>query len=318
MTGGAGYIGSHMVKRLMEEGHDIVVLDDLSAGHKNSLYDHCLVVGQVEDIELVSGLLSSGDFDAIFHFSGSTSVSESVLNPAKYFINNFCASLALLGVAVKFNVKNFIFSSTAAIYGAPRYTPVDEFHPEDPINAYGESKLMFERALKYFEAAYGIRYVSLRYFNAAGADPSGGLGERHEPETHLIPLALRATQPGNQLTVYGADYNTIDGTCVRDYIHVTDLCEAHSLALGHLIRGGGSRTYNLGNGEGYSVFEIIKAIEKVTGVAVNVKHGARRQGDPDRLIADSSKIRAELGWQPKYGLTQIIKHAWAWERSLCQ
>jgi UDP-glucose 4-epimerase len=314
VTGGAGYIGSHMVKRLLQSNVNVTILDDMSAGVSNEQHGAFLVRGRIDDVLLLKKIFTTARYDAVIHFAGYTSVSESVASPEKYFHNNFAASLALLNVATQCGVKKFIFSSTAAIFGSPAYIPIDESHPTSPINAYGESKLMFEWALKRFEIAHDVRWISLRYFNAAGADPQGELGEQHEPETHLIPLALRATySAGQHLTIYGTDYDTPDGTCIRDYVHVCDLCEAHMLAVDHLIRGGSSKSYNLGNGEGYSVLDIIRTVENVTGQLVHIKHGPRRLGDPSRLVADSSKIREELGWKPLYDLDAIVNHAWAWE-----
>lgn len=317
VTGGAGYIGSHMVRRLCECGHEVVVLDDLSSGFADAVTGGLLIRGRVHDGALLEGLFAAHPFDAVVHFAGSIVVGESVADPAKYYQNNIVGTLSLLDAMRRHDVNKLVFSSTAAIFGIPQYVPIDESHPQQPINPYGMTKWMTERVLQDFDAAYGLRSVALRYFNAAGAAPDGRLGERHEPETHLIPLALRAAQgrlPG--LTIFGDDYDTTDGTCIRDYIHILDLCDAHLLALEHLLGGGGSRAYNLGNGQGYSVKEVVRAAERVTGLHVPVVFGPRRAGDPPRLVADSGRIRSEWGWSPRFSsLEEIIAHAWRWETS---
>jgi UDP-glucose 4-epimerase len=243
-------------------------------------------------------------------------VGESISHPQKYYDNNFVATLTLLNAMREAGVSRLIFSSTAAVYGNPVYLPIDENHPKEPINPYGKSKWMVEQVLEDYDRAYGLKSVCLRYFNAAGADPSGELGERHEPETHLIPLVLQAASCRREaISVFGTDYDTPDGSCIRDYVHVSDLCDAHLLALNHLMADGESARFNLGNGEGFSVKEVIDTAEKVTGKKINVKYQARREGDPARLIANSTKIRDQLGWQPKRAdLSTIIQDAWAWEQ----
>lgn len=317
VTGGAGYIGSHMVKMLTQHGHEITTLDDLSTGHRDAVLVGDFIEGNLLDSARLKAVFAAKAYDVVIHFAGSIVVGESVVNPSKYYQNNLVASLNLLDAMVKLGVGKLVFSSTAAIFGNPQYVPIDEAHPQLPINPYGQTKLIFERVLKDYEKAYGLKSVSLRYFNASGADPHGLLGERHDPETHLIPLALRATNPSNPaLTIYGNDYDTKDGTCVRDYVHIMDLCEAHLLAIDHLLSGGESRQYNLGNGEGYSVLEVIQTVEKITGKKVNVCYGQKRHGDSSSLVADSSNIRNDWGWQPKYKLEEIVLHAWRWECKL--
>jgi UDP-glucose 4-epimerase len=317
VVGGAGYIGSHMVKRLGQRGCAVTTLDDLSSGHRDAVLTGDFVQGDMADTELLRGLFAARKFDAVMHFASFIEVGESVREPAKYYRNNVANTLALLAAMREAGVDRFIFSSTAAIFGSPQYVPIDERHPRAPINPYGRTKNMVEDVLSDYERAYGLRSVCLRYFNAAGADPEGKLGERHDPESHLIPLALQAASGRRAgLSVYGTDYDTPDGTCIRDYVHVSDLCEAHWLALESLRDGASSQAYNLGNGNGFSVLEVIETAKKVTGVDFAVKHEVRRAGDPPRLVADSSAIKAKLGWSPRYAdLDTIIAHAWAFERS---
>ena len=317
VVGGAGYIGSQMVKLLGERGCVVTTLDDLSSGHRDAVLTGDLVQGDMADTELLRSLFARRKYDAVMHFASFIEVGESVREPAKYYRNNVANTLTLLSAMREAGVDRFIFSSTAAIFGTPQYVPIDERHPRAPINPYGRTKNMVEDVLGDYERAYGLRSVCLRYFNAAGADPEGKLGERHEPESHLIPLALQAASGRRAgLSVYGTDYDTPDGTCIRDYVHVSDLCEAHWLALESLRAGAGSQAYNLGNGNGFSVLEVIETAKKVTGVDFAVKHEARRAGDPPRLVADSSAIKAKLGWSPRYAdLDTIIAHAWAFERS---
>ena len=316
VVGGAGYIGSHMVRTLIENGESVVCFDDLSNGHIDSVLGCELVVGSLLDKQALTQLFGKYSFDSVLHFASFIAVGESITHPAKYYQNNVVGSINLLQTMLVHNVKQFIFSSTAAIFGNPEYIPIDENHPQKPINPYGMSKWMVEQILQDYDKAYELRSVCLRYFNAAGASPDGRLGERHEPETHLIPLTLRATNhAAKAITVFGSDYETHDGTCIRDYIHVSDLCDAHSLALQHLRSGGISKFYNLGNGKGYSVKEIIDTVKHVTGTDPVVQFGERRAGDPAYLVADSSSIRQELGWSPKYNdLKTIISHAWHWEQ----
>jgi UDP-glucose 4-epimerase len=265
---------------------------------------------------LLTGLLAHGGFDAVMHFASFIQVGESVAQPARYYRNNVSNTLNLLEVMQALGVKRFIFSSTAATFGEPQYTPIDEAHPQRPINPYGRTKLMVEQALADLDAAWGLKAVSLRYFNAAGADPAGRLGERHDPETHLIPLVLQAASGRRpHIGVFGRDYDTPDGTCIRDYIHIEDLCQAHWLALQHLMDGGNSEAFNLGNGTGFSVQQVIDTAREVTGREIRVVDGPRRAGDPAVLVADSHRARQHLGWAPAYPeLATIVAHAWAWER----
>lgn len=315
VAGGAGYIGSHMLRMLDKLGHSVVTFDDLSTGFREAVLAGEFVQGSLHDKVALKILFSAHQFDVIVHFAGSIAVGESVRDPAKYYQNNLAGTLNLLDAMHMHGVNKIVFSSTAAIFGNPQYVPIDEAHPQAPINPYGMTKWVTERILRDYDVAYGLRSVSLRYFNAAGASPDALLGERHDPETHLIPLALRAAKGTSpELTVFGTDYDTPDGTCIRDYIHIVDLCDAHVLALQHLMSGGDSRAYNLGNGQGYSVKEVIKVAEKVCGISVPVKYGPRRAGDPPRLVADASQIKKDWGWSPRYGsLETIIEHAWQWE-----
>lgn len=318
VTGGAGYIGSHMVRMLNERGYAVVTFDDLSAGFRDAVLGGEFVQGSLHDKTALRALFGSHQFDAVMHFAGSIAVGESVRDPAKYYHNNLVCTLNLLDAMRTRGVNKLVYSSTAAIFGVPQYVPIDEAHPQAPINPYGVTKWMTERILRDYDAAYGLRSVSLRYFNAAGAAPDAALGERHDPETHLIPLALRAAKGGLlQLTVFGTDYETPDGTCIRDYVHIMDLCDAHLLALHHLTScDGESRAYNLGNGQGHSVKEVIQVAESVSGKKIPVQYGPRRAGDPPRLVADASKIRNDWGWSPRFrALEQIIVHAWGWEVS---
>lgn len=316
VVGGAGYIGSHMVKHLLSAGHELVVADNFSTGYRSALLGATLVELDIADAAALAELFASQHFAAVFHFASFIQVGESVTEPAKYYQNNLAATLTLLQAMVAAEVKHFIFSSTAAVYGDPVYTPIDEEHPKAAINPYGRSKWMVEQVLEDFERAYGLKSVCLRYFNAAGADPEGQLGERHEPETHLLPLILQAASGRRSaITVFGRDYDTPDGTCIRDYVHVSDLVAAHALAVDYLFAGGASTALNLGNGQGFSVQQVIEAARRVTGQAIAVSEAARRAGDPPRLVADASKAKALLGWQPKYAeLEQIVAHAWAWEQ----
>lgn len=317
VVGGAGYIGSHMLKALHKAGYSAITLDNLSNGYRDAVHYGTLVEGDLQDKSRLDMLFREQHFDAVMHFASSIEVGESVVNPAKYYRNIVVNSLNLLEVMQKNNVKSIVYSSTAAIFGEPEYTPIDEQHRQQPVNPYGAAKLMVERILDDFDKAYNIKSISLRYFNAAGADPDGELGERHNPETHLIPLILQAASGRREkITIYGDDYNTEDGTCVRDYIHVTDLCDAHLLALDKLLNEGESRRYNLGNGRGFSVKQVIDTASRVTGENIPVEIGKRRKGDPEQLVADSDLIKKELGWKPGLDrLETIIQHAWEWEKA---
>lgn len=315
VIGGAGYIGSHMVKMLGQQGCRVTTLDDLSSGHRDAVLCGDFVQGNFGDRAVLDAVLSQG-FDAVMHFASFIQVGESVQQPDKYYRNNVTYTLGLLDAMRAHGVNKFIFSSTAATFGEPQYTPIDERHPQQPINPYGRTKLMVEQALADYDKAYGFKSVCLRYFNAAGADPQGQLGERHDPETHLIPLILQAASGRrSHISVFGQDYDTPDGTCIRDYIHINDLCSAHWLALQSLMSGQSSQAYNLGNGNGFSVQEVIDAAKQVTGRNIPVQHTPRRAGDPARLVADATQARQKLGWQPQYAdLATIVQHAWAWEQ----
>lgn len=314
VTGGAGYIGSHMVKALAEEGHLPIVLDNLSKGYRDAVLCGTFVKGDIDDERLLYELFTKYDIDAVMHFAAYTEVGESVADPLKYYHTNFISAATLVESMLRFGVRRFIFSSSAAVYGEPQYTPIDELHPCNPTSPYGESKLYVERMLESCRTAHDLQYISLRYFNAAGADPSGLIGERHQPESHLIPLILDAAiEKRPNISIYGTDYPTPDGTCIRDYVHVSDLVQAHLLVLDQLMAEGCSETYNIGNSKGYSVKEVIETVSKVTGVDIPVVVSGRRQGDALELIANSLKIRTTLGWQPKYeSLESIIRTAWNW------
>lgn len=316
VIGGCGYIGSHMVKCLLKAGHRVVVLDDLSSGFRDSLLGGELIVGDCGDGVLLKRIFGEYDLDGVLHFASLINVGESVVDPYKYYHSNTAKALTLLQAMVEHQVGPLIFSSTAAVFGEPDYTPIDEVHAQLPINPYGASKLMVERMLQDFDKAYGLRSIALRYFNAAGADPESRIGERHDPETHLVPLALQALLGDRPpLKVFGRDYDTQDGTCVRDYIHVDDLAEAHLLALEYLWRGGGSACFNLGNGTGFSVQQVLDSVQRVVGKPVPAEEAPRRPGDPARLVADSRHAREVLGWAPEYpDLDVIVAHAWEWER----
>ena len=304
-----------MVKMLGQQGCRVTTLDDLSSGHRDAVLCGDFVQGNFGDRAVLDAVLSQG-FDAVMHFASFIQVGESVQQPDKYYRNNVTYTLGLLDAMRAHGVNKFIFSSTAATFGEPQYTPIDERHPQQPINPYGRTKLMVEQALADYDKAYGFKSVCLRYFNAAGADPEGQLGERHDPETHLIPLILQAASGRRpHISVFGQDYDTPDGTCIRDYIHINDLCSAHWLALQSLMSGQSSQAYNLGNGNGFSVQEVIDAAKQVTGRNIPVQHAPRRAGDPARLVADATQARQKLGWQPQYAdLATIVLHAWAWEQ----
>lgn len=315
VVGGAGYIGSHMVKYLREAGHQVTVLDNLSSGHEDALLGAELVKGDLADTLFLDQVFSSGSYDVVMHFASFIQVGESVRRPDIYYQNNVCNTLNLLNAMVKHEVRHLVFSSTAAIFGEPEYVPIDEKHACQPLNPYGKSKYMVEQMLADYDRAFGIKSACLRYFNAAGADPSGLLGERHDPETHLIPIALEvALGERSNMSVYGTDYDTPDGTCIRDYIHVNDLCQAHLLAINYLSENKQNISVNLGNGQGFSVMEVINTVKELTGRTLQVHFGPRRDGDPARLIADSQLARNLLGWKPVYpDLRSIISHAWQWK-----
>ena len=317
VIGGAGYIGWHMVKLLLESGYQVTVVDDLSSGHHDAVLGGELIIHDFSDRAFLDQLFSTKQFDGVFHFASQILVGESVSNPAKYYRANTFATLTLLEAMRDHGINHMVFSSTAAVYGEPDTIPINELHPKVPVNPYGASKYMVEMILADFHRAHGLKYVALRYFNAAGSDPQGRLGERHEPETHLIPLALKAVLGKRPLLkLFGRDYDTPDGTCIRDYIHVDDLSNAHFLAMQYLHQGGDSTEFNLGNGQGYSVQEVIDTVGKVAGKPVPVEYAPRRDGDPARLVADASKAKSLLGWEPKLNdLETIIQHAWNWERT---
>ena len=313
VTGGAGYIGSVVVQELLRRHHHPVVYDNLIAGHREAVKDCPFVFGDLDDVEKLRETFGTFQIQSVMHFAASSLVGESVKEPLKYFNNNVKNGMNLLEMLKEFNVDKIVFSSSAAVYGEPVEIPIREDHSCIPTNPYGETKLIFEKVLDGFQHSYGISHISLRYFNAAGADPAKGLGEDHAPETHLIPIALMAGLKGEPVPIFGLNYDTPDGTCIRDYIHVTDLAEAHVLALDKLEQGGCSAAYNLGNGNGYSVKEVIEAMKRVTGKEMVTVEMDRRPGDPARLVASSEKIRSELGWRPRYpDLEAMIRTAWQW------
>ena len=316
VVGGAGYIGAHMVNALLRANYDVVTLDNLSTGHRDLLPGGELIVGNLGDAGLLDHIFSSHRIDAVMHFAAYSLVGESVANPLKYYHNNVAQTVELLDAMVRHSVDYFIFSSTAAVYGEPRKIPIKEDHPCNPTNPYGATKIAVEHMLKDCDSAHGIKFVALRYFNAAGADTSGKLGERHDPETHLIPSILKVAAGERQhVKIFGDNYPTPDGTCLRDYIHVNDLTQAHLLALEALFEGKESTVYNLGNSRAHSVLEVINTARKVTGHSIPAVVAEPRPGDPAALVASSEKIRSELGWQPSYeDLETIIETAWLWHQ----
>lgn len=316
VTGGAGYIGSHTVKRLLAQGHTVTVFDNLGEGHRPAVPANALVVGDLADVDLLDQTLLANRIEAVVHFAASAYVGESVKDPGKYYRNNLVNSLGLLDRVRRHKITRFVFSSTCATYGIPTKVPITEDEKQLPINPYGNTKLCFEKALSDYSHAYGIGSVALRYFNASGAAEDGSIGEDHDPETHLIPLVLQvALGQRPHIEVFGTDYPTPDGTCIRDYIHVDDLAEAHILALDQ-GKPGEMRAFNVGIGTGSSVTEVIRTAEDVTGKTIAVKHGPRREGDPPVLVADSSKIRRELGWKPRFTeLRPILESAWRWHQA---
>ncbi len=315
VVGGAGYIGSHMVKKLAKAGNDVITLDNLSYGYRDAVKYGEFVEGDLGDDTVLDSIFKAGEIDAVMHFAGFIQVGESMLKPSMYYHNNVANTFTLLDAMLRHNVKNFIFSSTAAIFGEPEYTPIDEKHIKQPINPYGHSKLMIEQVLDDYDAAYNLRSTCLRYFNAAGADPDGELGERHVPETHLIPLILQAASGRREdIKIFGDDYATDDGSCVRDYIHINDLCEAHLLALQKMMKDDESARYNLGNGKGFSVKQVIDVAKEVSGNDFKVSIEPRRAGDPAVLVADATLARQALNWQPEFAeLKDIVQTAWNWE-----
>ncbi|MFO0982044.1 MAG: UDP-glucose 4-epimerase GalE [Planctomycetota bacterium] len=313
VTGGAGYIGSHTVKLLRERGHDVVIYDDLRYGHRAAVADVPLVVGDLLDESRLKDLLRRYAIGACVHFAARCYVGESVENPLKYYRDNVAGSIALINQLVAAGVRRVVFSSSCAVYGAPDRIPILEDTPRRPVNPYGRSKRIIEDVLADCESAHGLASASLRYFNAAGADPDGQLGEWHDPETHLIPLALRAAMNQGTLKIFGDRYPTADGTCVRDYIHVTDLAEAHLAALARIASGTGRLVLNLGTGQGYSVKQVIAAASRVSGRQIKTEIAPPRAGDPPELVAGGSRARDVLGWQPRYpDLETIVQHAWNW------
>ncbi|NTW67534.1 MAG: UDP-glucose 4-epimerase GalE [Nitrospirae bacterium] len=316
VTGGAGYIGSHVVKALGEQGLPVVVLDNLSTGHREAVLAGEFVEGDLADADMLDRVFEQYRPAAVMHFAAFIEVGESVRDPLKYYHNNAANAVNLLSAMQRHSVENFIFSSTAAVYGIPESIPLRETAPIRPINPYGQAKAFVEKVLEDAAGTGRMRYVSLRYFNAAGADPGGRIGEQHHPESHLIPLTLKAAKGARKsITVFGTDYPTPDGTCIRDYVHVNDLADAHLLALDHLLQKGGSRAFNCGYGHGFSVREVIEAARRVTAVDIPLETAARRPGDPPSLVADSSALRRELGWVPRHDdLEYIIGTAWEWEK----
>ncbi|MNO29963.1 UDP-glucose 4-epimerase [compost metagenome] len=314
VTGGAGYIGSHTVAELLSKGKDVVVIDNLQSGHREALLGGKLYEGDLRDKELLAKLFAENDIEAVIHFAANSLVGESMKDPVKYYDNNVYGTLCLLEAMDKADVRKIVFSSTAATYGEPEKVPIDESDATNPTNVYGETKLTMERMMSWFDKVLGIKYVALRYFNAAGAHESGKIGEDHRPESHLIPLILQtALGQRESISVFGDDYETPDGTCIRDYIHVSDLADAHMRAVDYLINGGDSNVFNLGNGQGFSVTEVIAKVREVTGRDFTVVTSPRRAGDPAILIASSDKARTVLGWNPSRDkLDDIIRSAWEW------
>jgi UDP-glucose 4-epimerase len=314
VTGGAGYIGSHTVAELLERNEEVIVVDNLEKGHKDAVLGGKLIVGDLRDKEFIKNVFFQNDIEAVIHFAAYIEVGESVSNPLKYYNNNVAVTLNLLEAMKEAKVDKVVFSSTAATYGEPENIPILETDRTMPTNPYGETKLSVEKALKWSDVAYGIKHVILRYFNACGAHASGKIGEDHSPESHLIPLIIQAAMgKRDSIKIFGNDYNTPDGTCVRDYIHVSDLAQAHYLALQKLRKGENSEIYNLGNGKGFSVKEVVDVVRKVTGKNIKAEDAPRRPGDPAILVASSDKIKRELNWQPKMNdLETIVATAWEW------
>ncbi|MFH1753640.1 MAG: UDP-glucose 4-epimerase GalE [Candidatus Omnitrophota bacterium] len=313
VTGGAGYIGSVCAEELIRQKHETIVIDDLAQGHKEALLPEAVFYqGDFGNKDLLESIFKKHSPEAVIHFAAETLVEFSMSDPGRYFRNNVVCGINLLDTMLKFNCKKLIFSSTAAVFGEPKYSPIDEKHPKNPINAYGESKLMFEKILDWYNRAYGLKFNAFRYFNAAGASELHG--EDHDPETHLIPVVIRAAQHGARMKIFGSDYPTKDGTCVRDYVHILDLAQAHILALDNLEARCCAR-YNLGNSIGYTNLEVVRTVEKVSGKRVDYETVPRRKGDPSELVAASELAKSELGWRPKYeSLESIIESAWKWRQ----
>lgn len=313
VTGGAGYIGSHAAKALRRAGHRVVIYDNFSAGHRGAALGAPVIEGDIGDVDAVRRAIRDSRATAVMHFAAWLSVPDSVRDPSGYYRNNVGGTLATLEAMAAEGCRHFVFSSTCAVYGEPVETPLSESHPTAPINAYGQTKLAVEHALPHFERAYGITSIRLRYFNAAGADPEGELGEDHSPEIHVIPRALEAAATGRPIEIFGEDYPTPDGTCLRDYIHVADLADAHLRALARLASGGASATYNVGTERPSSVKDVIAAVERITGKPVTRRSAPRRPGDPAVLYASAQRIRQDLGWAPTYAdLDTIVRDAWRW------
>ena len=315
VIGGAGYIGSHMVRMLAKQGYNPVVFDNLSKGHREAVANYPFELGDLGDKARLSEVFKKYGIEAVMHFAAFAEVGESVKEPSKYYHNNVAKVLDLLDALVENDIKYFVFSSTAATFGEPIRPKIDESHPQNPINPYGNTKLMVEKILADFDTAYGLKATALRYFNASGADDSGEIGESHNPETHLIPSVLQAAAGKRaSIKMFGTDYPTPDGTCVRDYVHVNDLARAHILALEKMFKDNVSERFNLGSGNGFSVAEIVKEAKRITGIDFTVEKAPRRDGDPAVLVADSAKAERILGWKPQYNLTRIIETAWNWEQ----
>jgi UDP-glucose 4-epimerase len=315
VTGGAGYIGSHTVHLLRRHGHDVVVVDDLSRGHEHNVDPSRFHKLNLLGTEALTSILQSEQVEAVVHFAAYIAVGESTKEPELYFTNNVSGSLSLFTAMQNAGVKRIVFSSTAAVYGTPERSPITEDMPYAPVSPYGDSKVMVEKILDWLDLYRGLRSVCLRYFNACGAEPDSGLGEEHDPETHLIPLLFRAIDTGEPVTIFGDDYDTPDGTCIRDYIHVSDLAEAHIRAVEGLIAGSGSAKFNVGTGTGKSVFEVVRAVEETTGKKVPYKIGERRAGDPPVLVANSDRLQQTLGWKPAYvDLRDVVRTAWEFHR----
>ena len=317
VCGGAGYIGSHTVAELLDRGEEVVVVDNLQKGHKDAVLGGKLMIGDLRDDAFMDTVFRENQIDAVIQFAADSLVGESVTDPLKYYKNNVVSTLCLLDKMRTYGVDKIVFSSTAATYGEPKNIPILETDPTVPTNPYGQTKLAVEMALKWCEKAYGIQYTALRYFNAAGAHISGKIGEDHAPESHLIPIILQAALGQREhIAIFGTDYDTPDGTCIRDYIHVTDLADAHLLALDKMRKDGKSNTYNLGNGNGFSVKEVIELARQVTGIAIPSVESERRAGDPAVLVASSEKAQKELHWKPRYNdLATIIESAWKWHKN---